>query len=68
MQGIWDEALAKAKQENKLLFVDLYTEWCAPCKMVAKIVFPQKKIGNYYNQHFINYQLDAEKGGMAPLL
>lgn len=61
-KGTWDEALAKAKQENKILFVDVYTSWCAPCKMVAKTVFPQEKVGNYYNQHFINYQLDGEKG------
>lgn len=61
-QGTWDEVLAKAKKENKVVFVDVYTSWCAPCKMVAKNVFPQEKIGNYYNQHFINYQLDGEKG------
>lgn len=61
-QGSWKEALQKAKQENKILFVDFYTSWCAPCKMVAKTVFPQEKFGNYYNQYFINYQLDGEKG------
>lgn len=61
-QGTWEEVLAKAKKENKVLFVDVYTSWCAPCKMVAKTVFPQQKVGNYYNQHFINYQLDGEKG------
>ena len=24
-------AKAKAKQQNKLLFVDAYTTWCGPC-------------------------------------
>ncbi|MEG0796547.1 MAG: thioredoxin family protein [Odoribacter sp.] len=61
-KGTWKEVLAKAKQENKLVFVDVYTSWCGPCKMVAKTVFPQEKVGNYYNQHFINYQIDGEKG------
>lgn len=61
-EGTWKEALAKAKQENKILFVDVYTSWCAPCKMIAKTVFPQEKVGNYYNHYFINYQLDGEKG------
>ena len=30
--GSWKEVLQKAKQENKLIFVDLYTTWCGPCK------------------------------------
>lgn len=61
-EGTLTEALAKAKQENKLVFVDVYTTWCGPCKMVAKTVFPQEKVGRYYNEHFINCKLDAEKG------
>lgn len=61
-EGTLKDALAKAKQENKQVFVDVYTSWCAPCKMVAKNVFPQEKMGKYYNQYFINYQLDGEKG------
>ena len=58
--GSFQEALAKAKQENKYLFVDVYTVWCGPCKHVAKNVFPQEKVGDYYNQHFVCYQIDAE--------
>ena len=27
-----DEALAKAKAENKLVFMDCYTSWCGHCK------------------------------------
>lgn len=23
---------AKAKKENKLIFIDAYTSWCGPCK------------------------------------
>lgn len=61
-EGTLKDALAKAKQENKPVFVDVYTSWCGPCKMVAKTVFPQEKVGKYYNLHFINYQLDGEKG------
>lgn len=59
-EGSWKEVVAKAKAENKLLFVDVFTQWCGPCKHVAKKVFPQKEIGDAYNSHFLNYKMDAE--------
>ena len=31
-QGTWKEAMAKAKTEDKLLFVDAFAKWCGPCK------------------------------------
>ncbi len=37
----WSKVLKKAKKENKLIFVDCYTSWCGPCKMMAKDVFTQ---------------------------
>lgn len=58
--GTWSDMLAKAKAENKLIFVDVYTQWCGPCKNVAKNVFPQQKMGDVYNKQFINFQIDAE--------
>ncbi len=58
----WPEVLQKAKQENKLIFVDAYTTWCGPCKQMVKEVFPNKKVADYYNQSFINYTIDMEKG------
>lgn len=61
-QGSFEEALAKAKTENKLLFVDVYTSWCGPCKKMAKEVFTREEVGDYFNSHFINYKQDGEKG------
>ncbi len=54
--------LAKAKKENKLIFVDAYASWCGPCKLMVKNVFPQKAVGDYYNSHFVNAKIDMEKG------
>ena len=28
----------KAKKEKKLIFIDCYTSWCGPCKMVGPII------------------------------
>ncbi len=61
-QGTWTEALAKAKKENKLIFVDAYAVWCGPCKFMAANVFPIKEVGDYFNSNFINYKFDMEKG------
>lgn len=54
--------LAKAKKENKLVFIDAYTTWCGPCKLMAKNIFPLKTVGDHYNAHFINAKIDMEKG------
>ena len=34
-ESTFNEALAKARQQKKLLFIDCYTTWCGPCKMLA---------------------------------
>lgn len=60
-EGTWQEALEKAKTEDKLLFVDSYTTWCGPCIRMAKTVFTQQKVGDFFNKNFINLKLDMEK-------
>ena len=61
-QATLAEAFAKAKKENKLVFVDTYTVWCGPCKRLSKEVFPQQKVGDYFNPRFVSVKIDAEKG------
>lgn len=57
-----DEAKAKAKSENKLLFIDVYATWCGPCKYLDRKVFPDDELGEYMNANFINLHLDGEEG------
>jgi thioredoxin-related protein len=61
-QGDWASALSLASRENKLVFVDAYTTWCGPCKMMDKQTFTDAAVGEYYNQHFVNVKMDMEKG------
>lgn len=61
-EGSWQEALDAAKKENKIIFVDAYAEWCGPCKRMAATVFTTKEAGDFYNNNFINYKMDMEKG------
>ena len=66
--GSFADALAKAKKENKLVFMDCYTTWCGPCKYLAKNVFTQKKVGEFFNKNFINVKMDMESEAGKPLL
>lgn len=61
-QGTWSETIKKAASENKLIFIDFYTQWCGPCYNMAKDVFTKSEVGQFYNQHFINVKIDAENG------
>jgi thioredoxin 1 len=58
----WDAAKKKAIAENKLIFLDAYTSWCGPCKALQAKVFPDKKLGEYFNANFVNVKIDMEEG------
>lgn len=60
--GDWQSVLAKAKHENKLIFLDLFTTWCGPCKWMDQEVYPDAKVGKKYNTAFVNYKVDAQQG------
>lgn len=56
------EAQAVALKEKKMIFIDFYTTWCGPCKMMSSEVFTQDQVGEYFNRTFVNLKVDAEKG------
>jgi len=60
--GSWKQVLAKAKQTNKPIFVDVYATWCGPCKTMSNFIFTEAKVGRIYNGQFICYQANAEMG------
>ncbi len=58
----YSQALKLSEQSGKLIFVDCYTSWCAPCKWMEQNVFINDSVYTYYNTHFINLKIDMEKG------
>ena len=58
----WEYALAEAKTKNKLVFLDAFTSWCGPCKLLKNTTFTDKAAGDFFNKNFINVTVDMEKG------
>ena len=60
-----EEALEKAKAEEKLVFINFHTKTCGPCKKMEKTVFPTTECGEYVNKRFIPIMLDGEDDGVG---
>ncbi len=60
-EGSFEEAKLEAQKQEKLIFVDCYTTWCGPCKMMTRDIFPNEAVGKFYNKNFIAMKLDMEK-------
>ncbi|HEY8954177.1 thioredoxin family protein [Chitinophaga sp.] len=58
----FEEILHTAQTTGKPIFIDVYTDWCVPCKKMAEEIFPMTAIGDFYNENFINYRINAEAG------
>lgn len=54
-----DIAFSKVKQENKLVFIEFYNEYCHVCKTLNPF-FNTKELGDFYNKNFISYKLNTE--------
>ncbi|QNL47917.1 thioredoxin family protein [Olivibacter sp. SDN3] len=61
-EGTWKQLLKEANEQDKLIFVDVYTDWCGPCKYMDQQIFSKPAVGDLYNEQFVNIRIDAEKG------
>ena len=59
---VWSTVLARAKKENKMIFLDGYATWCGPCKNMDSQTYKDQAVADYYNANFINVKYDLEKG------
>jgi len=55
-----DEALELQKKEPKKIFMDVYTNWCGPCKMLDKNTFQNADVAAYVNKHYYAVKFNAE--------
>jgi thioredoxin-related protein len=57
----WSEIKAKARDENKYIFLDIYTTWCGPCKVMDVGVYPNEKVGALMNEKFIAVKVQQDQ-------
>ncbi|MEM9458814.1 MAG: DUF255 domain-containing protein [Myxococcota bacterium] len=61
-EGSLEQALARAKAEDKLVFMDVGAYWCPPCHRLDEEVFVQPSVGEFLGRGYVAVHVDAEKG------
>ena len=62
LEGDLQSALNVAKQQKKMVFVDVYTSWCGPCRWMSEEVLQTPEAAMYFDKYFVCFKIDAEKG------
>ncbi len=58
----WNLVLATAKEQNRYIFLDAYTDWCSWCKVMDKKTFSSEVVGEMLNTKWVPAKMDMEKG------
>src|SRR3954467_8973619 len=56
-----DEALAKARKENKPIFLSIGYSTCHWCHVMERESFEKEAVGDYLNEHFVSIKVDREE-------
>ncbi|MBT8325095.1 MAG: thioredoxin fold domain-containing protein [Winogradskyella sp.] len=55
-----DEALKLQKKAPKKIMMDVYTNWCGPCKMLDRNTFQNTDVVKYVNENYYAVKFNAE--------
>ena len=58
-----EEAIEAQKSEPRKIMMDVYTQWCGPCKMMMRNTFTNADVISYINANFYAVKFDAESPG-----
>lgn len=57
----FNEAIEACKKEPKMIFIDVFTDWCGWCKRMDATTFKNPVIAKYMNDKFYAVKFDAER-------
>lgn len=60
-EGSTDAIHEQAVKSGKLVFIDLYADWCGPCQMMNNRVFMDREVGEFFAQHFVAAKYNIER-------
>lgn len=55
-----EEAIALQKKEPRKIIMDVYTNWCGPCKLLDKNTFHNPDVVDYINKNYYAVKFNAE--------
>lgn len=56
----FDEGVTLAKQKNKKVLVDVYTDWCTWCKKMDSDVYANAEVAKLIDANYVPVKLNAE--------
>ncbi len=56
----FEQAQEAMKKEPRKLFVDVYTYWCGPCKMLDRNTFANPQFAKYVNENYYAVKFNAQ--------
>lgn len=60
--GSWPQVQARARVENRNVFLYAWSPSCGPCVGMARDVFPDSAVVRYYNATFLSYKVNIDEG------
>jgi uncharacterized protein YyaL (SSP411 family) len=60
----FNDGYALAKKKNKIILVDVYTEWCGWCKRMDKDTYAKTSISTVLNEKYVSVKFNPEVEGI----
>jgi thioredoxin-related protein len=61
----FDEGYKLAQKKNKIMLVDLYTDWCGWCKRMDRDTYAKSEVIGVINQDFVAIKFNPEITGIS---
>ena len=61
----FNEGYSLAKKKNKIMLVDVYTEWCGWCKRMDKDTYAKPSIATELNKNYVSVKFNPEVTGIT---